>query len=161
MRVLLLLLLPLVAFSQTQYSEILKWSSTSTDTLGTFTGTGGDTSATIVLCKNTSFQADVTTSNDSTNVTGYWQFSTSAYQGYTKLSYPRAVSGATDWTSTVGLVDSTDWTLLDDNAVQNIQPILLDGPVLFARYIVKGNTGNELSTATKIKVTITQDCEDK
>lgn len=161
MRLLLLLLFPLVAFSQTQYSEILKGSSTETDTLLTFTGTSADTSAPFVLCGSTSFRADVTTTNDSTSVNCYPIFSDTPYEGYRKRTSPRSFTGPTDYTHTWGLVDSTDFPIIDDNGLQAGQPIPLDGPVLYARIVCKGKNDNEKANATSVKVTITQDCEDR
>lgn len=159
MRILFLLLLPLVAFSQTQYSEILKGSSTLTDTLLTFTGTGADTSAPFVVCKNMAFRGDATTANDSTSIVIYPIFSDTPYRGYTRETYPRDVSNVTDWTPITGLVDSTDFSVIDDNGVQPLQPLLFDGPVMFGRIVCAGKADNEKANPTSVKVTITKDCE--
>lgn len=153
-----LLLLPVFAFSQTQYSEIVKGSSTQTDTLLTFTGTGADTSIAYVLCPNSSFRPDVTTSNDSTNLVVYPIFSDTPHEGYKRRTPAREPDSATDFTNTVGSVDSSSWLTIDDNNVQACQPISLDGPALFVKFVAAGFTGNELSTATSVKVTLTQDC---
>lgn len=163
MRVLLLLLLPLVCFSQTQYSEIVKGSSTETDTLLAILATGADTSRWYPLCQNTSFRADVTTANDSTSLECYPIFTDQPYQGYRRETYPRAISSLTNSlaTNTWGLVDSTDFVDLDDNGVQGGQPILLDGPALFVAFVVAGKADNEKVDSTKVKITLTQDCEDK
>lgn len=161
MKFLLLLVLPLVCFSQTQYSEIVKGSTTETDTLLTFTGTGADTSRAYALCKNTSFRADVTTSNDSTKIDCYPIFTDDPYRGYTRYTYPRDISSLTGWTNLWGLVDSTDFVDLDDNGVQGGQPILLDGPALFVAFVCKGTNDNEKANPTSVKITLTQDCEEQ
>ncbi len=160
MRLLLLLVLPIVCFSQTQYSEIVKGSTTETDTLLALLGTGADTSRAYALCKNTTFRVDVTTSNDSTQLDCYPIFTDTPYRGYSRPTQPRGIDGLNSWTNTWGLVDSTDFVDVDDNGVQFGQPILLDSPALFVCFVCKGKSDNEKVDSTKVKVTLTQDCEE-
>lgn len=160
MRLLPLLLLPVIALAQTQYSEIVKGSSTQTDTLLTFTGVGADTSSAYTLCPNTSFQPDVTTSNDSTEVLVYPIFSNTAHEGYRRRTPAREPESATNFTSTWGTVDSTDFLTIDDNGVQLGQEILLSSPCLFVKFVAVGTGDNELANPTSVKITLTQDCEE-
>jgi len=132
------------------------WSTTTTDTIGSLTAGGVDTTIAYPYKQGMSFQALVTSSNDSIIVSGYPIFS-NVPKSYNSKTYFNA-SENRYFTATIDTLGSSDFDAISANGIQAIQsiPMFDECAVTYVRWAFAGNaTTNEKSNATTIGVIIT------
>lgn len=149
-----LLLFCSVAFAQS--SKWALWSSAQTDTTGTLTAALTDTTIAYQYKQGMSFQAIVTSANDSTVMTAYPIFSN------VPLSYntegTRFISSENRYfTATIDTLGSSDFDAISANGVQAIQsiPMLDEAAVKYVRWAFVGAAANEKANATTFALIIT------
>ena len=147
---LLCLLVSTSSYGLATESRLVKWSSTITDTLFSFVAASAETSEAYVVTPDMSFQVNVTSANDSTNLYVYPIFSARPYVRYDNKQTAIAPGSAATATfvNTWATTDSADFGVITANGYSAGIDGGVSSPTLFVKWVAAGDADNETVTAT-------------
>ena len=131
-------------------SRLVKWSTTITDTLFSFVAASAETSQAYVVTPDMSFQVNVNSSNDSTNLYVYPIFSSRPFVRYDNVQTAVAPFSAATATfvNTWATTDSADFAVITANGYSAGIDGSIASPGLFVKFVAAGDADNETVTAT-------------